>query len=93
MEVNSNNLNLGAVGRLSAFRTPAPTTKPIQKDQVDLTSSAALEKAMHAVPDVRAEAVARGAALIGQVDYPPMETIHKISNLLALNIGGEEATA
>lgn len=46
----------------------------------------ALEAALGETPDVRPEMVARGQALVGSVDYPPVETMQKLARLLALNL-------
>ncbi len=50
----------------------------------------ALHKAYSAVPDVRAEAVARAKALVASPSYPPPETIRKIANVLAEHLTAPE---
>ena len=86
MEINNNSDGIGSVGRLSPYARTARSHEAASADGVDFASSERLEKALASTPDVRAEEVRRAKALVGQVDYPPMETINKISNLLALNI-------
>jgi hypothetical protein len=75
----------GAVYK-AADRPPLvhPAKSPV--DQAMFNRSEALDRAFSQVPEVRPEKVARARDLIGQVTYPPRETIAKISELLALTI-------
>ncbi len=84
MEINPN-LNSGAVNRISEQSSPA---RPIRAtgDQAVFNRSEALNRSFAETPEVRQDKVARARELIGQVTYPPRETIAKISDLLAMNI-------
>jgi hypothetical protein len=84
MEINTN-LKAGGVG------SPTPPARAaaaaaVVGDTSTFTSTAAIEKALASLPDVRAEAVERARTLTSQVSYPPLETIRKISKLLAIKI-------
>ena len=98
MEINFH-LNLGAVGR------PPPAAKPAAREAVSAdppaetadTESAiafenvrALNSALREVPASRADVVKRAADLIGDVNYPPRETIRQISSLLAMRLYADE---
>lgn len=48
--------------------------------------SRSLEAVLNEVPDVRAEAVARGKALVADPNYPSQEQIKKVSHLLAAHL-------
>ena len=84
MEVNPN---------ASANAVPRPTGKPPvtskaapRTDSVSLRGTEAIDSALQQVPDVRTEAVTKAAMLVGDVKYPPLQTINAISNLLAMNL-------
>lgn len=64
--------------RVGLRRQPAPA------DQVNFSATEAVDKALSATPDVRAEEVERARQLIGDPSYPPPETIRKLSELLAV---------
>ena len=66
--------------------TRVATTSKSATDDVSLTGSAALEKSLHDTPDSRPEAVQKARQLINDVQYPPQETIKKISHLLAIKL-------
>jgi hypothetical protein len=53
----------------------------------DFEQSRSLDAALAELPDVRAEAVARGKALVADPNYPSQEQIKKMSRLLAANLG------
>lgn len=88
MEINPYHLNVGAAGGVSAYHGPSRSSDSVPAN-TDFKSSRALEKSVAGLPDMRPEAIARGLQLVGRVDYPPMETITKISNLLAMRIDQE----
>ena len=50
----------------------------------------ALNSALRETPVSRAEVVKRGVELIGDVNYPPRETIQQISHLLAMRLYSDE---
>ncbi len=79
-------LNLGPVGRAVPTKQSGPPAKANSSDAVQLGKTAELEQALENLPDVRAEAVQRGKALVNDANYPPPETIRKISHLLALKL-------
>jgi hypothetical protein len=49
-----------------------------------------VERALKNVLDTRAESVDRARGLIADVSYPPLETIRKISRLLAIKIASDD---
>lgn len=84
MEVNAN-IRTGGVGGPTPAARPTPAASTAS-DSSSFTSTAAIEKALASLPDVRSEAVERARTLTSNVSYPPLETIRKISKLLAINI-------
>jgi hypothetical protein len=77
--------NVGSVGR-------TPPSKPVSRDPQTEVDAVAMEKvralrhALEQTPASRREMVERGIELVGQVNYPPHETIQQISHLLALHL-------
>ena len=59
---------------------------------VAFASANALDHALRERPLSRSEFVKRGAELIGDVNYPPHETITKISHLLAMRLYAADGT-
>ena len=49
-----------------------------------------LKQKLDTKPDVRADKVARGKALIADPDYPSQETMRKVAGLLAEKLAGPE---
>lgn len=70
---------------------PAPGGHGVDTAQFD--RAAALNRALADTPDLRANEVERARELIGDVSYPPAETIQRIASLLATNLGDEAADA
>ncbi len=60
-------------------------------DSAQFDQAAALNRALADTPDLRPGEVERARALIGDVTYPPRETIQRIASLLALNVPDEPA--
>lgn len=60
------------------------------RDEVALENVRALHRALDNTPDSRQDMVERAAHLVGDVNYPPPETIQKISHLLALTLYHEQ---
>ncbi len=89
MEINTN-LNAGAAGRIAPSRPPVPAAKVITDDAVFAQSSALLD-ALKSLPSARVEAVERARNLVSDVNYPPRETIQRISDLLAMHLEAEAA--
>lgn len=75
--------HLDAVHRTAAKQT-APVA-PEMTDSLSLDRSEALRSVLGGLPEVREAEVARVKSLVGQVTYPPMETVEKIANLLAIH--------
>jgi hypothetical protein len=84
MEINSNMNASGVKGPTPAKRVA--TASKLATDDVSLAGSAALEKSLQETPDSRPEAVEKARQLINDVQYPPQETIKKISHLLAIKL-------
>lgn len=59
------------------------------EDDVAIENTRALRKALDDTPHLRDEVVKRAAALVGDVAYPPPETIRMISHLLAIKLSEE----
>ncbi len=81
MEIDAN-MNLGAVNGLPPATRSATGAKPVAESD-SFTGSTALETALKTTPDTRAEAVARGRALVSDSNYPSPNDIKKLSGFLA----------
>lgn len=88
MEINSN-LNPGRVRSVSANTSAARPPSPAS-DQAVFRGAAELNQALHGTPDNRAAVVERAKALAADPSYPPLETINRIANLLALHLSDEQ---
>lgn len=55
----------------------------VGEDGVNFATTAAIEGALAAEPDMRAELIARGEEVIGSPQYPPPEIIKRIARLIA----------
>lgn len=55
--------------------------------QIYFHDSDELESALKATPGTRSSEIERARALVADPSYPPVETLSKISNLLALKFG------
>ena len=91
MEVNFHSRSLGATGGAYAVSRPAETETSTARDEVALENSRALTQALLATPEVRADKVRRAREMVSEPNYPPRETIQKISHLLAIQMNPEEA--
>lgn len=85
MEINFHLKSLDASGTDFVTRTSKREAAASQ-DEVAFENSRALTSALESTPAVRDEVVRRAAELIGDVHYPPPETIRMISHLLAIKI-------
>ncbi len=85
MEVHANN-NTNGIDPARFSRTA--TRRPVESaDQgANFEAAAAVNRALDASPATRAEAVDRATGLIGDLTYPPRETIQRLSHLLALKL-------
>lgn len=65
--------------------TPPPTVKSAKEDRddVNVSQSLSLQKALDESPAVRVEKVEKARELVGDVNYPPHEAVVKIAHLLA----------
>ena len=59
------------------------------QDEVAFENARALTSALQDTPAVRQEIVRRASELVGDVNYPPPETIRMISHLLAIQMHPE----
>ncbi|MCC6233728.1 MAG: hypothetical protein IT580_13845 [Verrucomicrobiales bacterium] len=85
MEVHANN-NTNGVDPVRFSRTaPRRPAEPTQ-DQTSFEGVNAVNRALEATPASRSEAVDRATGLIGDLTYPPRETIQRLSHLLALKL-------
>lgn len=60
-------------------------------DDQDFSQTDALRGAMDNLPRSRPDKIQRAKELIGDVNYPPAQTIRKISDLLAVKMQGPMA--
>lgn len=84
MEVQPNHA-AGGINPTTTVRTEARRPKETT-EQVNFAQSAAVEQALQKSPNVRTDAVERAKALVGNISYPPPETIRRLSNLLAMHL-------
>jgi len=94
MDVSLHLRSLDAVG--SAYVTKPvgrETDTKATQDQVAFENARALTTALHSSPAVRDEVIRRATELVGNVDYPPPETIRMISHLLAIQMQAESELA
>jgi hypothetical protein len=85
MEVKAN-INIDTTPRVGVSPTRRQTVSA-GTDSVSFQKVEALDQALQATPVARTEAVARARELIGDVKYPPADTINSIAALLALKMG------
>ena len=65
---------------------PADRHSRAAAEEVAFENARALTKALHDTPAVRDDVVRRATDLVGDVNYPPPETIRMISHLLAIQM-------
>src|SRR5438128_99750 len=87
--------NFSAVGRTASAAKPAapaePATPPHSETAeaeaaVAFENVRALNSALRDTPVSRNDVIKRATELVGDVNYPPRETIAKISHLLAMRL-------
>lgn len=86
MQIDTN-YNTSQTPRIGSA-TPAGS-KPVQTSGADTAmfqQAEALNVALRNAPDVRADKVQKAVGLIGQVQWPPSETIQRFSALLAIKL-------
>jgi hypothetical protein len=89
MEIN---FHLRSVDAVSKAYTAKPINGPetrAAEDEVSLENTRALQTALDNTPLVRDDVVKRATELVGDVNYPPPETIRMISHLLAIQLHQE----
>jgi len=88
MEISFHVRSLDAVGPAYVNKPGSRETKSAQ-DEVAFENSRALTTALQNTPESRDELVRRAMDLVGDVNYPPPETIRMISHLLAIQMHSE----
>jgi hypothetical protein len=83
MRIEGNSKLPGAAGILASA---APRKTPTGRRQVDLTKADALDAALKATPDARAEQVAKAKALIQDPGYPSAKVVDQVAEILAKRI-------
>jgi hypothetical protein len=84
------NRNLEPSARPETPRAPARRPR-MEPSEPAFQHSAALDRSLNRAPDVRAEKVQRARELVGDVSYPPPQTMRRIAQLLAINAAEEPA--
>lgn len=92
MEINFHLRNLDATGANRPCRCDQRTAGETRaaQDEVALENTRALTTALKNTPESRDDVVRRATELVGDVNYPPPETIRMISNLLAIQMQVKE---
>ena len=90
MEINFHLRNTEPIGQAFAAKPAVSRETRNAEDDVALENTRALKTALDNTPFARAEVVKRAAEMVGDVNYPPPETIRMISNLLAIKLQQEE---
>ena len=83
MRIESNR-EVASATNLQAATPPRKT--PTEPQQVDLAKAGALDAALKATPDVRAEQVAKAKALIQDPGYPSAKVVDHVAGVLAKRI-------
>lgn len=89
MEINFHLSNTEPIGKAFAAKPAVPRETGSAEDDVALENTRALKTALDNTPFARAEVVRRAVEMVGDVNYPPPETIRMISNLLAIKLQQE----
>jgi hypothetical protein len=92
MEV-SPNAGTGPAPKVTGKSLLASRLTPAASDAVSFRAAETVNSALRQTPDIRPEAVQRAAENVSNVQYPPLETIQAISNLLAIGLGQNDGTA
>jgi len=88
MEINFHLRNLDSAVKPQAARIEQRAAQAAE-DEVAFENSRALTTALQNTPESRDDVVRRATELVGDVNYPPPETIRMISNLLAIQMKSE----
>lgn len=84
METSFHLRSIDAVGSAQVIKPVERAMKAAQ--DVAFENARALTSALHNTPVTRDELVRRAMELVGDVNYPPPETIRMISHLLAIQL-------
>jgi hypothetical protein len=79
----------GGIPQLSTTPKPKPAARAVP-DEVNFERSMKLTAALGAVPEARAEKIARLASEVGKPSYPPREMLLQIAGLLAMNLSQDK---
>jgi len=88
MEINFHLRNLEAADTSHLRRTNGRETNAARQE-VAFENSRALTTALLSTPESRDDVIRRATELVGDVNYPPPETIRMISHLLAIQMQTE----
>lgn len=88
MEISFHPKTLDTSGTTHVTRSAGRDAK-VAQDEVAFENSRALTTALENTAVVRDEVVRRAIELVGDVNYPPPETIRMISHLLAIQMHPE----
>lgn len=77
--------------KVQAVNGPQPAARSAKaaEPKVEFSNAAALDRALKATPDVRSEEVERARKLVNDTNWPPPETIQKLSTLFAMKAVAE----
>jgi hypothetical protein len=89
METSFHLRSLDAVSAVYAAQPARPLMAKVAQEEVAFENARALTRALHDTPSVREDLVRRATELVGDVNYPPPETIRMISHLLAIQMESE----
>jgi hypothetical protein len=85
MEINLNT-KINSVSRTNSIASQGREIRSV-REQASFTNSDALNQGLTNMPEIRNEAVKRAQdQVLGDVPYPPAETVAKIAHLLAINL-------
>jgi hypothetical protein len=88
MEITFHLRNLDASGTSQLSKLGRRVAQEAQ-DEVAFENSRALASALQNTPESREDVVRRATELVGDVHYPPPDTIRMISHLLAIQIDSD----
>ncbi len=84
MQVNANP-NVGATAKIAGLRPSSPSAR-VERDKAAFLETDALNEALQQVPDVRPEAVDRARALVRDSQYPPLDVLRNVADLLTTRL-------
>jgi hypothetical protein len=84
MEIQPNP-NSANVHNAQASRSVARPRKPAA-EEVSFAATSNVDRALRELPALRVEVIERAQKLVGDPTYPPRETIHQLSELLAMRL-------